>query len=239
MFGVWCHLPTPFAAEIIGRAGYDWACLDQQHGLIRDEVLHAMVMAFDITATPVLVRVPANDPTAITRALDLGAAGVIVPMVNDAHDARRAASACRYAPLGDRSWGPIRPSMRDPGFTAGAANASVRCIVMAETATALEHIDEIAAVPGVDGIFVGPSDLAVSLGRHPRPDVVTDEQTTMLRPLLDACARHGVVPGAWSAGAAAANGWRAAGFGLISVQTDSRLLLGAAAAELAAVRPPR
>jgi 4-hydroxy-2-oxoheptanedioate aldolase len=236
MLGVWCHLPTPFASEIVGRAGYDWACLDQQHGLIRDDVLHALILALEVTSTPALVRVAANDPTCITRALDLGADGVIVPMVDDAEDARRAVAACRYAPLGERSWGPIRPVMRDPAFTAERSNSAVRCIVMAETRTALQHIDDIASVPGVDGIFVGPSDLAVSLGRHPRPSVVSGEQTEMLQPLLRACERHGVVPGAWSAGPDAARAWVGAGFRLVSVNTDSRLLLGAASAELAAAR---
>jgi len=236
MLGVWCHLPTPFAAELVGRSGYDWACLDQQHGLIRDEVLHAMVLAFEVTGTPVMVRVAANDPTAITRALDVGAAGVIVPLVDTAQDARDAVAACRYAPDGRRSWGPIRPALRDPADTPAAANARVRCVVMAETAAALADIDAIAATPGVDAVFVGPSDLAVSLGRPPRPDVVTHEQRELLAPVVAACARAGVVPGIWSAGHAAASEWCRTGFRLVSVHTDSRLLLGAARAEVGHVR---
>jgi 4-hydroxy-2-oxoheptanedioate aldolase len=195
-----------------------------------------MLLAFETTGTPVMVRVAANDPTAITRALDLGAAGVIVPLVDTAGEAAAAVAACRYAPEGTRSWGPLRHALRDPSYDPTFANSAVRCVVMAETAAALHNIDEIAATPGVDGVFVGPSDLAVSLGRVPRPDVVTDEQLELLAPLLSASTRHGVVPGIWSAGHGAASAWCRAGFRLVSVHTDTRLLLGAARAEVTLVR---
>src|SRR5688500_5028450 len=156
--GGWLQLPGSATAELMGSVGFEFVCVDQQHGLIGDDALLPMLQALDASGTPTLVRVVANDAAAIGRALDRGAGGVVVPLVESADDARRAAIACRYPPRGDRSYGPTRTGWR-------ARPSEPLCVVMVETAAAVAALAEILAVDGVDAIFIGPSDLALNTGR--------------------------------------------------------------------------
>lgn len=114
-FGAICSVPDSFSAEMLGRAGFDWVCVDLQHGMVGSEALLGILQALDLTETPSLVRVPWNEPAAIMHALDTGASGVIVPMVNSAEEAERAVAACRYPPAGIRSWGPTRVALGRAG----------------------------------------------------------------------------------------------------------------------------
>jgi 4-hydroxy-2-oxoheptanedioate aldolase len=159
-FGAWSVLPGSLPAELMGRAGFDWVIIDTQHGGTVPGDLVAMIQALELGGTTPVVRVPWTDPPAIMRVLDFGARGVIVPMVNTAQDARAAAAAVRYPPQGIRSFGPTRAA---PGSPADA-NEDVVLLVMIETSEALENVDEIAATPGVDGLFIGPVDLGLSMG---------------------------------------------------------------------------
>jgi 4-hydroxy-2-oxoheptanedioate aldolase len=159
-FGPWAVLPGSLTAELMGGAGFDWVIIDAQHGgpVVGDLV--PMIQALQLGGTPAVVRVPWTDPPTIMRVLDFGAAGVLVPMVNTPEEAAAAAAAMRYPPDGIRSYGQTRPRYA----STAEANADVVLLVMIETAEALEHVDEIAATPGVDGLFVGPVDLGLSLG---------------------------------------------------------------------------
>ena len=132
-FGAWCVIPGGFTAQLLAHAGFDWLCIDMQHGLIGYTEMRAMVQAVRFTGVPVLVRVSANTGGEIMRALDVGADGVIVPMVNSAAEAKAAVAACRYPPLGIRSWGPTGASIGRETFTTEAANRDVVCLVMIET----------------------------------------------------------------------------------------------------------
>src|SRR5437763_12302696 len=136
-WGGWCTIPSPWAAEVMARAGFDYVTVDMQHGLIGYSDMVTMVQAIHAAATTAIVRVPWNQPDHIMRALDAGAQGVIVPMVNSAEEARAAVGACRYPPDGYRSWGPIRASLGVPDYTAGTANRSVVVAIMIETAAGL------------------------------------------------------------------------------------------------------
>ena len=167
--GAWCSIASSYVVEVLGSCGFDWICIDLQHGFAGLESLLPMVQAAAITQTPALVRVPRLDAGMIGRALDAGAAGVIVPMVNSAAEARAAVAACRYPPDGVRSWGPARLMLADPEYSAQRANAQVHCLVMVETLDAVRNLSEIAPVAGVTAVFVGPSDLAVDMGLHPAP----------------------------------------------------------------------
>jgi 4-hydroxy-2-oxoheptanedioate aldolase len=160
-FGAWATLPGSLAAEIMGRAGFDWVIIDAQHGGLTTSDLVPMIQALQLGGTAAIVRVPWTDAATIMRVLDFGATGVIVPMVNTAEEARLAASAMRYPPTGIRSFGPTRGGHAKPSD----ANDDVILLVMIETAEALERADEIAATPGVDGLFLGPVDLGLSLGQ--------------------------------------------------------------------------
>jgi 4-hydroxy-2-oxoheptanedioate aldolase len=156
--GTWCSLPSPGAVETVAQSGFDWVVVDWQHGQFGGESLGIMIQVASLAGAVPLVRVPLNEPWLIQKALDLGAHGIIVPLVNTRAEAERAAAACRYPPLGVRSFGPIRAA-RTIGWEPDQANAEVVCIVQIETAESLENVEQIAATPGVDALFVGPADL--------------------------------------------------------------------------------
>ena len=222
--GGWCVIPSPFAAELMGRAGFDWVCIDMQHGLVGYDALVPMLQALELTGTPAFVRVPWNQPDHVMKALDAGANGVVVPMVNSVEDARAAVGACRYPPAGYRSWGPIRAAFAKDGFDPAWGNQDVFCAVMIETAQALDRVDEILSVPGIDAVYVGPNDLAVSNGLPPDGNVTLAEHAELVLRVRDACARHGVVAGIHCGSVEAARRWRDEGFRMLNVNSDAVFL---------------
>lgn len=235
--GGWCHLPTPMSGEILGQVGFDWVGVDQQHGSMHLETAAAMVQAISIGGAVPIVRVPANDPGSIGKALDIGALGVIVPAVGSPEEALAAAQACRYPPRGIRSAGPIR-SAECLGSDLLGWNDHVLCFVMVETREGWENLDAICATAGVDGIYVGPMDLALSLGRTPSMESLTSEE---IDHLIAICQKHGVAPGIHSSSGAAARLYSERGFLFVAISSDEGLLVRAAAAEVrnAGHRPDR
>jgi 4-hydroxy-2-oxoheptanedioate aldolase len=142
-----------------------------------------------------LVRVPWNDAAIIMKMLDAGAYGVIVPLVNNREQAEAAAAACRYPPKGIRSYGPTR-AVYYAGFDYFAhANDEVLCIPQIETVEALENLDDILGVPGIDAMYIGPMDLTISMGMAPQMDGEADEYVRARRRIVESCSRHGVAPG--------------------------------------------
>ena len=229
--GGWCSLPGPVTAEVMGRAGFDWVCVDTQHGLVGYDSVPPMVQALALTGTPALVRVPWNQPADIMKALDAGAAGVIVPMVQTAREAEQAVRACRYPPLGERSYGPIGPGLRVAEFTTDGANDDVLCAVQVETKPTLDELDGILSVPGVDVAYVGPADLGLSLGVAPTLDAAEPEHVAAIERVARACEEHGVLAGIHCSGPEGALRWQELGFRFLTVATDMRLLqVGAARA---------
>jgi 4-hydroxy-2-oxoheptanedioate aldolase len=232
-YGAWCSIPSSFSAEILGHVGFDWACVDLQHGLTSGDALLPMMQALAVTRTPTLVRVPGNEPAAITRALDLGAVGVIIPMVNDAASAREAVSACRYAPEGTRSYGPTRAALVGGDAPVDVVNRLVICAVMIETEAALADLDGILSTVGVDAAFIGPADLRVSLGIA---EVADPAFVRLLADIAARCRERGVVPGIFCPATDLVPAWRDMGFQMLAVESDVRFLRGAASAALARVR---
>ncbi|WP_427892380.1 HpcH/HpaI aldolase family protein [Kribbella sp. GL6] len=162
--GYWVVLDSPVSTERIARLGYDYVCIDAQHGLIEYAGILRGLTAIDAGGDSVgLVRVGANEPFHIGQALDAGAAGVIVPLVNTAGDAARAVAAATYPPSGVRSYGPMRSGLRI-GPKPAEANAAVSVLAMIETPEGLENVEAICAVPGLTGVYVGPSDLCLAVG---------------------------------------------------------------------------
>jgi 4-hydroxy-2-oxoheptanedioate aldolase len=177
-------------SEAIGGAGYEWAFLDAQHGGMTWENLMPVMQGLQLGGTQSVIRVGANSPRLIMRALDLGAIAVIVPMVSTPEEAQIAASSVRYPPEGIRSFGPLRD------FSApAAANEDVLCFVMIETVEGLENLEAIAATPGVDGIFVGPMDLALSLGHGADVTAMHPEVLAAIDRIVAACEDRGLIPG--------------------------------------------
>lgn len=222
LVGTWLTIPAPYAVEVVASAGFDWLCIDMQHGFIGDDLLPSMLMAAEISGTPTLVRPRWNDPAAIMRALDAGAAGVLVPLVNDADEARAASRACRYPPDGIRSWGPMRP------VAAGKTEPldDVVCIVMVETSEAVGDVAEITRVAGIDGVFVGPSDLSLAVAGRLGGEIASQAVA-----VAAACADSGLVAGMACGGPADAQAAVASGFRLLTVSWDVELL-GSAATRL-------
>jgi len=234
--GGWLTIPSSFSAEIMAHGGFDWVCVDMQHGMIDFSQLVPMLQGMASSGTTPLVRVPRNEPGIIGKSLDAGAWGIIVPMVNTRQEAEAAVAACRYAPLGHRSYGPLRANISAGSDYFARANNEVTCIVMVETREAVDNVDDIVSVPGVDAVYMGPADLSVTLGLPPGPDQPDQVFTKALERVVDSCRRHHVVPGI-AGNAVTAVRRIEQGFRLVEVASDVGLLGRGAAAALAQVRP--
>jgi 4-hydroxy-2-oxoheptanedioate aldolase len=234
--GLWSVMPGTIGAEILAKAGADYVCVDQQHGVIDYSSMAPMFQVIRAGGAAPITRVLSNDPFLIMKALDAGSWGVIVPLVNSAEDAARAVSACRYPPQGIRSFGPVLAAdvigSRDPEKLGG----EVVCLVMVETREALERVGEIAATPGLDGVYIGPSDLALSLGLTPTLEIMEGEHEAAVRRIREACHEHGIAAGIHAPSGEWARRHAQAGFDLITVATDAPLLRMVAGQEMAAAR---
>jgi 4-hydroxy-2-oxoheptanedioate aldolase len=233
--GAWISLREPLLAEAAGLAGYDYVVIDMQHGLSDYGEVVPMLQAICRTSTVPLVRVPWNEAGVIGRVLDAGALGVIIPMINSVDDARRAVEACRYAPDGARSIGPMLTRVRYGTDFPAMANEVVACIPMIETRQAVDDVDAILAVPGVDAAYIGPADLSLSLGLAPAVDNPGEPFDGALSHVVDACRRHGVIPGI-HANASLAGKRHASGFRMITVGFDAAPALAALNADVATAR---
>src|SRR4051794_23219514 len=190
----WLGVPSSWSAEVMANMGWDSLVVDMQHGLIDYQVMVTMLQGISTTNTTPLVRVPWNDPAHIQKALDAGAYGIICPMINNRAEAEKFVGSMRYAPLGNRSSGPIRASFYGGSDYHAKANDIVVALGMIETQEALDNLDDILSVKGLDAIYVGPSDLSISLGYAPGGDKSDEWMIKSLQKILDACKRHGVQP---------------------------------------------
>jgi 4-hydroxy-2-oxoheptanedioate aldolase len=191
----WLTAPSSVQAELLASLGFDSFVLDLQHGDIDYREAVAILTAVAPSGATALVRVPSNDPATIGRLLDAGAFGVICPMVNSRDDAESFVGACRYPPAGYRSWGPFRATLQARTDLRGyfaEANDSVVAIALIETAEGLANLDSILETPGLDGAYLGASDLAVAHGGQPGIDYFSAEAAARHDTLLEAARRKGV-----------------------------------------------
>ncbi|RNG39113.1 HpcH/HpaI aldolase family protein [Streptomyces botrytidirepellens] len=233
ILGYWVVLDNPVGTERLAGLGYDYICVDAQHGLLDYKGTLAAMTAVDARGSAAgMVRVPANDDFWIGQALDAGARGVIVPLVNTAEQAAAAVSACRYPPLGVRSYGPMRSGLR-VGPTPAEANEQVACIVMIETAEALDNTVEICATEGLDGVYIGPSDLTIALGGRTSTDPsVAERFDAALTKVAQAAEAAGIAAGIHCPDGATAAERLARGFTFATVSSDLVHLEQAAATHL-------
>jgi 4-hydroxy-2-oxoheptanedioate aldolase len=192
--GVWLSIPSSVAAEQAARVGYDYTCLDLQHGAIDYQTAVSMIQAILLGGGTPIARVPWNEPGIIGKMLDAGVEGVIVPMVNSPEEAEAVVRSCRYPPHGSRSFGPVMVGMRQADHHAWSTDG-IAVIPMIETVDALRHLDAILAVPQVDAIYVGPADLSASLGLKPKNNDGHALFDDALSDIVAACRKAGVVPG--------------------------------------------
>jgi 4-hydroxy-2-oxoheptanedioate aldolase len=233
--GCMLTIPSPLAAELVIATGYDWVCIDNQHGMMGDETTLAMVQVAGRLVTTI-VRVGWNVPHMIMKALDMGADGVIVPMVSNRVQALAAAEACRFPPRGNRSWGPIRAALDRPDLSPEIEGERAFCAVMIETAEAMENLDDIMSVDGVDAVFVGPADLSISHGGLEAPGT-TAASAGWMDTILAAARRHDLITGLATAGGEVSARWRDAGYQMVAIHSDAGLLMEAAKSHLAIAQP--
>ncbi len=234
--GGWATIPSGFAAELMCVDGIDYVCIDQQHGLVDYINMLDMLRAIEGRGVVPITRVPANEPWMIGKALDAGVQGVVVPMVSTREEAAKAVAGCRYFPKGVRSFGPARASMVMNSRDVKVVGDSVLCFVMVETRLGVENVEEIAATPGLDGIYIGPADLALGLGLPPELDKTEPEHVAAVDKILKACQKHNVIPGIQCGSGKAAAKAVEKGFRLVTFTKDSAVLPSVIDKELVAAR---
>jgi len=232
----WLSIPSAFSAEVMAHQGFDSLTVDMQHGVIDYQVAVTMLQGISTTGAMPMARVPWNDPARLMKILDAGAYGVICPMVNTRAEAEALVRACKYPPRGYRSWGPVRASIYAGADYGDHANEDIVVMPMIETAEAMKNLDEILSVPGVDGVYVGPSDLSLALGLKPRLDQTDAPVVEAQQKIAEACKRHGVVAGIHNSTATYALKMIAQGYQFVTLASDSRHMAMKAAEEVAVVR---
>jgi 4-hydroxy-2-oxoheptanedioate aldolase len=232
----WLAIPSSLSAETMSHQGWDSLTVDQQHGMVDFQSAVAMLQAISTTDTVPITRVPWLEPGIIMKSLDAGAYGIICPMVNTRAQAEALVGACRYAPRGYRSFGPLRALMYAGPDYPEQADDTVLAIAMIETRQALDNLDEILSVPGLDGVYIGPSDLALSLGGRPKLDQTDPKVVEAIERILAAARSRGVVAGIHCGSAAYAAGMVERGFQLVTVMSDNLLMAAAAKRAVAELR---
>jgi 2-keto-3-deoxy-L-rhamnonate aldolase RhmA len=229
VFGIFQSMASEAVSEILANRGFDWILVDMEHGMMGLETAGRLFAAIDRGGPTPFVRVAGNDQATVKRALDAGAMGVMIPLVNSREEATRAVSYCKYPPSGLRGLGPGRASLYGVNLAEYSASADSEILVLlqAEHKDAIDHIDEIAQVPDIDVLFVGPYDLACSMGHASQPGHPEVEQA--IAKALAAAQSANLVPGifcmnAESAKKRAAQGFRFIAIGLDSVYLDSGII---------------
>jgi 4-hydroxy-2-oxoheptanedioate aldolase len=220
----WLAIPNGFAAEVMAHQGWDTLTIDVQHGVVDYQAMVQMMQAISTTATVPVVRAPWLEPGILMKILDAGAYGVICPMVNTREDAQKLVAYTSYAPRGVRSFGPVRALYYGGADYPEQANDTIVRFAMIETAQALDNLDDILSVEGLDAIYIGPSDLSLSLGCKPTFDDLDPKAAQAVDHILERAKAHGVVAGIHNGRADVALSRIAKGFQFVTVSSDARLL---------------
>lgn len=232
----WLGIPSSVSAELMAREGWDCICLDMQHGAIDYTDALPMLQAISTTDATPMIRLEGNDPARIGKLLDAGAYGVICPMINTAAQAAAFLRACHYEPKGNRSIGPLRAALYAGADYVKHANETILALPMIETSEALANLEEILSVPGLEAIYVGPSDLAASMGYSSGFDPEFPEVYEAILHIAARCRHHGVVAGIHVGSVDYGQRMIAAGYRLLAYRSDFRLLQWISSRALAAMR---
>src|SRR5438552_1378058 len=240
VFSGWCGLPYPLIAETLGRDGFAAVTVESHHGLWDVNGILAGIAAIRQGGAAPLVRVPFGDFALVSRVLDFGAEGVIAPMINTPADARALAAAAKFPPIGERSWGPHRATtladLTDQSIYLREANDHIVTLAMIETRTALQNFEAIIATPGIDGFFLGPSDLSIALSDGKTVDPLSKDVERELDNLIAATRRVKKIPGAYCHSAERAAALAKRGVKFIAVSSDLAMLRAGAAAAMKALK---
>jgi len=227
-----CSAPSPILAEFLARQGFDSLTLDLQHGLIDYQTSLTMLQAIAGAGIPTICRVPWNDPIPVMKALDAGFEAIICPMINSREEAEKFGSYARYAPRGVRSFGPTRSlNVYGPSYSE-IANDQIITFAMIETETAVNHLDEILTVPEIDGIYIGPADLTLSMGFTPSIVVSEPKVIGAIEHIRATTKRKNKFIGIHCGSGTAVAEMLGQGFDLATISTDIRIFVAAVQAEL-------
>lgn len=233
----WMGTADTYSAEIMANSGLDALVLDMQHGMgIGPDRAATWLQAVSTTETVPIVRVPWNEPYFMQWVLDAGAYGIIVPLVNTKEEAAKAGGACRYPPLGYRSIGPNRARFFGGNDYFEHADQEIICLVMVEDIRAVDRLDELAEAPGIDGFYVGPADLAISLGIPPRSYMDDGRHMEACDKVVKVALKHGLIPASHSASPEEAVFRFNQGFLMAPIVTDGGAMSSAARDALKVVR---
>ena len=236
----WNAIPEPLVVEAVARAGFDAVVIDMQHGLFGPESVARSIGPANHAGKPVVVRVPVGDFAMASRALDMGAEAIIAPMVNNVAAAAALVDATKYPPVGGRSWGPTRAITLQgaPDGRSYLATANSKCLAFAmiETPSALAELEAIAGVPGIDGLFVGPWDLSVSLSAGTKVDPTLPEVDEVLRRVSAAASAAGKFAATIATDAKRAREVIAMGYRMVALSTDSGYIASGVARLIAETR---
>ena len=232
----WLAIANSFCAETMAHQGWDTLTIDLQHGVIDYQAMVGMLQAISTTATVPIVRVPWLEPGIIMKTLDAGAYGVICPMVNTREEAQRFVAYTSYAPKGTRSFGPVRALLYGGADYPAKANETIVRFAMIETAQALDNLDAILGVEGLDAIYIGPSDLSLALGCKPSFDDVEPKVAQAIDHIVARAKAHGVVAGIHNGRSDVAKARVARGFRFATVSSDARLIAAGSQQVLAEMR---
>lgn len=235
--GSWLSLCSPAAAESMAQIGWDWLVVDVEHSPVGFETMVNCFRAAQLGGAVPMARVPWNDTIWIQRTLDAGALGLVVPMVNSAEEARQVVADMRYATRGQRSFGGSRVAAYIDGDYRTWADDNLAVIVMIETIQAVESAEAILAVDGVVGCFIGPNDLALSMGLTPADTGPGTRHEEAMLAVLDAAKRTGKAAGKHCFSAAELSMRIAQGFQFLALSSDAAFMAKAAQAEFAAIDP--
>jgi 4-hydroxy-2-oxoheptanedioate aldolase len=225
----WLAIPNSFSTEVMAHQNWDSLTIDMQHGVIDEASMVQMLQAISTTAVTPVVRVPWLAPGIIMKALDMGAYGVICPMVNSREDAQKFVQYTSYAPMGVRSFGPVRAQIYGGPDYADHANETIVRFAMIETKQALDCLDDILSVEGLDAIYVGPSDLSLSMGCRPVFDDVDPLAAQAIDHILDRAKAHGLMAGIHNGRVDVAKERVKKGFRFVTISSDARLIAAGAA----------
>jgi 4-hydroxy-2-oxoheptanedioate aldolase len=232
----WLGIPSSVAAENMAQAGWDALTVDLQHGLVDYQAAVGMLQAVSTSNATPLARVPWCEPGIIMKLLDAGAYGIICPMINTRADCEALVAACRYHPQGYRSFGPVRATWYGGSDYYQHANDTILAIAMIETTTAMKNLDDILSVKGLDGIYIGPNDLAITLGCAPSGTPTDKVVLDAIRTILEGAKKHGIPAGIHCGSTAMAKeliGW---GFQFVTLLADNAFLATAAKNAVAEMR---
>jgi 4-hydroxy-2-oxoheptanedioate aldolase len=240
VFSAWCNLGSPVVAETIAREGFACVVLEQQHGLWDTASIVNGIGAVRFAGSAPAVRVPLADFAFVSRALDMGAEAIIAPMINTGANARQFVAAAKYPPLGERSWGPQRAmTLQDktvPVDYLREANDGTLTLAMIETQTALANVDEIAATPGIDALFIGPYDLSTALTGGKAQDIQAPDVERAIDQICMAAKKAGKIPGIYCRDTNRALAMAKRGFRFIAVGSDNGIVREGAAAQIKALK---